>query len=149
MRFNDVIIFCRILFVLLILGCAAQPQSSYLIDSCRRLEVGHQLFAGREGAYWGENMLSTSDQVQGRKKKIGAVSEGTKVRVSGIFKDSDGSYGAFLRVEVTIIDGPYSGVKVDVPACVPYHPSVKWVESCSLNANELRFNEKLTSDCSN
>lgn len=55
--------------------------------------------------------------------------------------------GPFLRIEVEITEGSYSGVKADVPACVAYHPSLKWITSYTLEPNNLTFNDDLVDVC--
>ena len=144
--------FIRYVFVFLFFvslsACIAQPQESSFIGECKQLKVKHQLIEGRSGGYSGERMLVVSDNVQiGRMKPIAEIEPGTRVKINQIIKDSDGSYGAYLRVEVEILDGVYKGALADVSACVPYHPKLKWVESCTLNANEITFNNELVEVC--
>lgn len=140
--------FSLIFLLLSLISCVAQPQQSHLIGECKQLKEDHLLLEGRAGAYAGEKMLSVSDKTRvGRMKAIGTIVSGTKVKISSILKNSDGSYGRFLRVEVEVLEGPYAGVKADVPACVPYHPSLKWVTNCTLEADNLTFNSDLVASC--
>ena len=148
MIFNNLKTYSLIFLTSLISACIAQPQSSQLIGSCKQLKKDHKLFEGRAGTYSGDKILAVSDNVQiGRMKEKGTILSGTKVKINSIIKDSDGSYGQFLRVQIEISDGPYSGVKADVPACVPYHPSQKWVRNCTLDPNKLIFNANLVIPC--
>jgi len=137
------------LIILLISGCAASPQKSALIGTCKKPIKEQHIWEGTGGVYAGRYLITSNDSPQlGRMRSVlGELSTTMRVKVVRVLKDWDGSYGPFLRVEVEIIDGPHAGLIADVPACVPYHPRPRWIELCTLDPNALVFNDEVVKDC--
>ncbi|GAA5441870.1 hypothetical protein Misp06_00031 [Microbulbifer sp. NBRC 101763] len=133
----------------LLSSCVAVPQESSLIGQCLELVEPHKLWEGRESIYASSRLITSSDRVQiGPMEKTGvSFVAGTQFKVQGIFRNSNGSYGPFLRVVVEATSGDNKGVVADVPACVPYHPRPRWITNCTLNANELTFNNQVVRTC--
>lgn len=133
-------------------GCAVQPQPSVLLGECKELLVPHKVWAGREEASVG-SVLLTPIEVDtifwDRKAVIGTVDAGTRIRIVKILRDWNGSWGHFFRIQVEIIDGPFSGTIAEVPSIAPYHPTPSWIVEYTLDPNALQFNPDLVRPCGN
>lgn len=134
-----------------LLGCATVAEESNLIDTCQQVLYPQRIWVGQPDQYVGRFILSSAEKVfVGGKERIhGEVGAGTKVKVSQVIRNLDLGYGPFLRVEVEVLEGPFAGLIADIPACVPYHPYPRWVDTCTLDPNALQFNPDLVRACGN
>ena len=121
-----------IVFCMTLISCATEPQESSLVGLCMKVVQSTFIWRGYDNIYVGEFLLSRTkpSRLVESSESIGKVQRGAKVELIEILKGSNGSYGAFLRGRVRIMEGEFSGVVADVPACVPYHPPLKWIENC-------------------
>lgn len=133
-------------------GCVAKPKPTHsvLIGSCKQTLEEYSIWETFNNIYVGSFILSSSEQPQLSIGKLmyGKIPSGTQLRVSQILQGANGSYGPFFRVQVEILSGQFEGLVADIPACVPYHPNPKWVNSCTVDPNEFIFNNEMLTDCS-
>ena len=130
-------------------SCAMKPQQSHLLGSCMKLINPASIWRGYDNVYVGEFLLSQNmpHQLLKSSEVVGTINAGTKLELIEILKGGYGSYSPFLRGRVRVLDGEYLGLVADIPACAPYHPALKWVTNCTLDANSLTFNSELVEDC--
>lgn len=135
--------------VLFLIGCSAKPIQSTLRGYCYELVVPQLVWKGRAGAYVGEYLLTLTgrESVFWDKDVVGQLDIGDRVRVDQVLKDWNGTYGNFFRVQVEILDGPFKGVKTDVPSHAPYHPLQSWIAEWTSDPNELRFKPEIARPC--
>lgn len=135
--------------MVIVMGCSAKPVDSSLVGSCKISLIAQGIWASYDNVYAGDFILSGGDApiLTDESKSYGEVAVGTKFRIVELLKGSNGSFGSFLRVRAKIVSGPYEGLVVDVPACVPYHPRPRWVLGCTLNSELLRFDSAVVADC--
>ncbi len=136
------------LLMLLATGCTTIVHSD-LVGECKVLAFDQKLWVGREEGSVGQNLMTSLQQEEimwSRKSVAGIVEKGTKIRVENVISGWNGSSGRYLRVQVKILDGPFSGVVTDIPAKAPYHPGPSWV-NFTLDPNELRLDPYLLKDC--
>ena len=79
---------------------------------------------------------------------VASLDKDTQLEIVRVVQSSNGSYGRFLRVIAKVISGPKSGIELDIPACVPYHPRPRWISICTQDSNKLVFESDLVRQCS-
>jgi len=130
-------------------SCAMEVKKSDLIGQCMMLKDSVSIWHAYDNLYVGKFLLAKKQPTRllRSSKPFGNITANSKIELTEILKGSNGSYGDFLRVRVRLLTGNYVGLVVDIPACVPYHPSKKWVVNCSLEPNKLSFNKSILIDC--
>jgi hypothetical protein len=135
------------------IGCAATPQTSRLVGTCKQLKEEKDLWAwgGKGGTYAGPYFIAPIGreriQALGRNQfRVGVLAPGTRVRVAQVIKGSTGSR-VFLRVQVEILDEPYQGIIADIPTYTSYHPMPPWIAKKTLDPNELELSGEVFADC--
>lgn len=137
-----------VLFILFATGCTTIVHSD-LVGVCKVLAFDQKLWGGKEGSSVGKNIMTSlqKGEIEWKRKRVeGIIEKGTKIRVENVISGWNGSSGRYLRVQVKILDGPFSGVVTDIPAKAPYHPGPSWV-NFTLDPNELRLDPYLLKDC--
>lgn len=129
-------------------GCAATPVTTTLEGRCLKSNNTAYLWDTYDNVYVGKHLIAGKNvtRLTDKKKSSGVIDKGTKFKVKQVLRGSNGSFGSFYRVSVEIVSGPFAGELADLPACVPYHPSSKWVLGCS-DLNKLAFNPEKVSEC--
>lgn len=126
---------------------------SRVLGECKELIVEHHLaLANMSRAFSEEHILSPEQfsSPHGEVVFVGKVPAGTRVLVQDVLRNPRiMSFGGptYLRVVVRILDGDFSGMLADVPACVPHHPRPRWVTNCTLEPNALQFNPAYVKHC--
>lgn len=131
-------------------GCVAKPVKSQLLKTCLEIKEAAYLWEAFDNVYVGSFLLTFAEsqpQLSRGKVLVGVVKKGTQLEVIQVLRGSNGSYGPFLRARVQIQSGESQGITADVPSCVPYHPQPRVQTSCTLEPNELTFNEDLIVEC--
>lgn len=130
-------------------GCALRAIESKFIGVCKELLIEHKIWEGSEQAYMGATLLTTSEvnSIFWDKDVIGVLPIGSRVRVSSIYQDWNGSWGNFLRIKVEVLDGEFRGLLAEVPSIAPYHPRPRWITEWVSDPDELQFNSKLIAKC--
>lgn len=138
-----------ILIVFMLHGCSAVPIQNHLRGECKKLIKKQYLWEGRGAVYSGPFFIADRKKPQvGRMQKV--VSElraGQRVEIVEVLKDANGSWGQYLRIQVRILDGEFSGVVADIPVSAPGHPKEKWTKNFTLDPNALEFNEEIVVPC--
>lgn len=137
------------LLLLFQLSCVSLPSEvdSRYVGTCLVLEKSFFLLQTRESLYKSTRLLSSNSSHGKYSKVIDILAEGTHAEIYKILAAADGSWGNFLRVQVKILDGKYSGIIADVPVHAPYHPSPKWTKNFTLDPNAIEFNEDIVKPC--
>ena len=135
--------------ILLFSGCVSLPKAvkSNLEGACLRSVHSMHMLETRASLYKSERLLSPKPAHGKHGKSIGLIEVGTSFSVERVLGAEDGSWGKFLRVQVKVLDGEFSGVIADVPVHAPYHPSGKWTKNFTLDPNALEFNEEIVVPC--
>lgn len=131
-------------------GCVAKPVESQFRGTCLETREAGYLWEAFDNVYVGSYLLTFDEnqpQLSRGKSLKGFVERGTQLEVAQVLHGSNGSYGPFLRVQVHIKDGERQGIVADISSCVPYHPRLRGQTSCTLEPNELVFNENLITEC--
>lgn len=138
-----------VVLILFLVSCSSKPQQSILIGSCKEILTAVDVWASHGNIYVGDLLLSSANipMLANKKSPIGQLAPNTKLKIAQILRGADGSFGPFLRVVVEITDGIHTGSITDIPSCVPYHPSPRWVNNCTLVPDELEFNNEIIRDC--
>lgn len=142
-------IFFLALILILITSCATEPQKSSLLGACLQTKSDAFIWSAYDNIYVGELLLSQDEpnKLIRSSEPIGKIDAETTLQLVSVLRGSNGSYGDFLRARVQVLDGEHLGLVADIPACVPYHPVLRWITSCSLDANALTFNDQILEVC--
>ena len=136
----------------LLVGCAARSVVTERIGECLETVSEQGVWETRHAPAYMSDFMLTAYPVQSAPgpaipKKVGDLPNGTKVVVHEFISGWNGTVGEFLRVRVRVLDGSFSGLIADIPACVPSHPKLKWISRCSLNPGEIEFDPKTVRKC--
>lgn len=135
---------------ILISSCSAQRQQSIFLGNCKRMLQPSLIYKGNSSQYRGEYIVSVERDIDLDRrgdKVFGHLNPNEVFRINRVLKNGDWGWGDFLRIEVEILSGDYAGLIVDIPSCVPYHPSPRWIENCTIDPDALIFNESIVADC--
>ncbi len=136
-------------FSAVLAGCVSFPKvvESNYIGACLELNVHLSLLETRKDLYKSNRFISKRRTYGKYSNYLGVLEQGSKVEIDRVLAAADGSWGKFLRVQVKVLDGEFSGVIADVPVHAPYHPSGKWTKNFTLDPNALEFNEEIVVPC--
>lgn len=142
-------------------GCASSAKELAFPPSmnCLQLADSHQLYRTDLSPRYSRAFSLVPEQgiaahqrgfQGGYLEVVDVLPAGTKVSVDSVrLHQKHYHFDPYLRMVVTIQEGPLKGQQVEVPTFAPFHPVKKWLLSTTTDPKAIEFNPAYVRPCAN